>query len=35
MAINKELYFDDLSEFWQYAMQDSNAYRKSSRKNDF
>lgn len=33
MIINKELYFDDLSSFWRYAMQDSNAYRKSSREN--
>lgn len=33
MIINKELYFDDLSSFWRYAMQDSNAYRKSSRDN--
>lgn len=33
MIINKELYFEDLSSFWRYAMQDSNAYRKSSREN--
>jgi hypothetical protein len=33
MIINKELYFDDLSSFWRYAIQDSNAYRKSSREN--
>lgn len=33
MIINKELYFDDLSSFWRYAMQDSTAYRKSSRDN--
>jgi hypothetical protein len=34
MAINKQIHFDDLSEFWDYAMQDSNAYRKSSRNNN-
>ncbi|MEZ4979096.1 MAG: hypothetical protein R2772_07340 [Chitinophagales bacterium] len=33
MIINKELYFEDLSSFWRYAMQDSKAYRKSSREN--
>lgn len=33
MIINNELYFDDLSSFWRYAMQDSTAYRKSSRDN--
>lgn len=33
MIINKELYFDDLSSFWRYAMQDSTAHRKSSREN--
>lgn len=33
MAINKELYFDDLSTFWRYAMQESEAYRKDSRDN--
>jgi hypothetical protein len=33
MIINKEFYFDDLSSFWRYAMQDSTAYRKSSRDN--
>jgi len=33
MTINKELYFENLSQFWQYALQDSNASRKSSREN--
>lgn len=33
MIINKELCFDDLCSFWRYAMQDSTAYRKSSRDN--
>lgn len=33
MPINKELYYEDLSKFWNYAMQDSNARRKSSRDN--
>jgi hypothetical protein len=33
MIINKELHFDDLSSFWRYAMQESSAYRKSSRDN--
>lgn len=33
MTINKELYFEDLSQFWHYAMRDSNARRKSSREN--
>lgn len=32
--INKELHFDDLNKFWQFAMQDSNARRQDSR-NDF
>jgi len=31
MVINKQLYFEDLSKFWKYAMQDSNADRKNSR----
>jgi hypothetical protein len=31
MKINKQLYFEDLNQFWQYAMQESKAYRKSSR----
>ncbi len=31
--INKTLYFDDLSDFWNYTMRESNAYNKSSRKN--
>ena len=34
MPINKELFFDDLNKFWYYAMQDSEAYRKSSRENN-
>ena len=29
--MNKHLIFDNLFEFWQYAMHDSNAYEKSSR----
>jgi hypothetical protein len=33
MTINKQLYFEDLNQFWQYAMQESKAYRKSSRGN--
>lgn len=33
MTINKQLYFEDLNQFWQYAMQESKAYRKSSRDN--
>ncbi len=33
MKINKELNFEDLNQFWQYAMQESEAYRKSSRDN--
>ena len=32
-TINKEIYFEDLNRFWDYAMQDSKAYRKSSRNN--
>ena len=32
MIINKELYFDDLQTFWDYAMRESSAYNKSSRK---
>ena len=34
MVINKQLYFEDLSKFWKYAMQDSNAYSKDSRDDD-
>lgn len=34
MVINKELSFDDLSKFWNYAMQESIAYEKSSRENN-
>lgn len=33
MIINKEQYFDDLSSFWRYAMQDSSARNKESRLN--
>jgi hypothetical protein len=33
MAINKQLYFEDLSEFWKYSLQDSQARTKSSRDN--
>jgi len=33
MAVNKELYFDDLSKFWNYSMQESNARNKQSRSN--
>ncbi|NVN96672.1 hypothetical protein HXX01_00220 [Candidatus Nomurabacteria bacterium] len=31
--INKELHFDDLNKFWQFAMEDSNARRKASRED--
>lgn len=31
--INKTLFFDDLYSFWKYAMQESDACNKSSRKN--
>ena len=31
MIINKELYFDDLQTFWDYAMRESRASRKDSR----
>ncbi len=31
--INKSLNFDDLFSFWNYAMQESKAYNKSSRNN--
>jgi hypothetical protein len=31
MTINKEIYFEDLYKFWEYSMQNSNAYNKSSR----
>ncbi|OAV71848.1 hypothetical protein Barb4_00367 [Bacteroidales bacterium Barb4] len=34
MVINKQIHFGDLSKFWNYAMQDSNARRKSSRDNN-
>jgi hypothetical protein len=33
MEINKQLYFEDLSEFWKYSLQDSQARTKSSRDN--
>jgi hypothetical protein len=33
MVINKQLYFEDLYEFWKYAFQDSQARRKDSRKD--
>jgi hypothetical protein len=33
MAINKQLYFEDLNEFWKYSLQDSQAQTKSSRDN--
>jgi hypothetical protein len=33
MAINKQLYFEDLDEFWKYSFQDSQAWTKSSRDN--
>jgi hypothetical protein len=33
MTINKELNFDDLSAFWKYAMQDSNAHEQHSRED--
>jgi hypothetical protein len=33
MAINKQLYFEDLNEFWKYSLQNSQAYIKSSRDN--
>ncbi|MDR1840191.1 MAG: hypothetical protein LBQ93_11495 [Treponema sp.] len=33
MVINKQLYFEDLSEFWKYSLQDSQARTKSSREN--
>ena len=29
--MNKQLVFEDLSEFWRYTMWDSSAYRKDSR----
>jgi hypothetical protein len=32
-TINKERYFEDLYKFWEYSMQNSNAYNKSSRDN--
>jgi hypothetical protein len=32
--INKHLIFEDLSKFWKYATQESNAYNKSSRVNN-
>lgn len=32
MTINKHIVFEDLHKFWKYAMQESNAYQKSSRQ---
>ncbi|MFZ1694678.1 MAG: hypothetical protein WAT74_15885 [Flavobacteriales bacterium] len=34
MVVNRELQFDDLSDFWRYAMKDSDARNKASRQND-
>ena len=34
MMINKILYYDNLNEFWLFAMRDSNAYKKDSRDNN-
>jgi len=31
MAINKQIYFEDLNEFWKYSLQDSQARTKESR----
>ena len=31
--MNKELHFDDLNKYWEFAMQDSDANRKSSRSD--
>lgn len=31
--MNKHIFFEDLADFWKYAMQESNAYTKSSRRN--
>ena len=33
MIINKHIVFEDLNKFWKYAMQDSHALNKSSRKS--
>ncbi len=33
MVINKEIKFEDLNDFWSFAMQESKAYTKSSREN--
>lgn len=33
MIINKHIVFEDLNKFWKYAMQDSHAHNKSSRKS--
>ena len=32
MTINKHIVFEDLHKFWKYAMQESNAYYRSSRE---
>ena len=31
MALHKELQFDDLSDFWHYAVKDSDAWNRESR----
>lgn len=33
MTFKKELHFDDLSDFWQYAIKESDAWNKASRRN--
>lgn len=33
MGFIRELHFDDLSDFWRYAMRDSDAYYKASRED--
>lgn len=33
MAINTEIFFDDLNKFWSYSFQESNARNKESRNN--
>ena len=32
MTINKHIVFEDLHKFWKYAMQESNAYQRTSRE---
>ena len=34
MTINKHIVFEDLHRFWKYAMKDSSAYEKHSRRSD-